>query len=388
MAGVYDWVKQAGQVVMFLRSSGECAGIERRLIYISQALTAAGFQPLLGLLYRRRPGRPDEHPAVRSASEQGVPAVQIPDPAPWSSRAGGSLRTMFRQGRPLAVHCNDYRSDVLAWAARGSWLDITLLSTCHGHTGATARVRVYELLDRLLLPRFDWVIGVSEYQCRLLRRWGVPAERIRYLPNFIEPGWEVGDVGAWRAETRRRLGLAEGQPVLGYFGRDSQEKGLDILLKAFLPIHRERPDARLLVVGPERWPPAGDGIIWAGFQPDIRPWLSACDLVIVPSRREAFGLSALEALALGRPVIASRVGGLPEIVREGVGGRLVPPGDAAELAEAVLEALAAPERLEEWGEAGRRDVWSRYRAEAVLPQWVELYRTLGLGQRGKRTGRV
>jgi len=54
----------------------------------------------------------------------------------------------------------------------------------------------------------------------------------------------------------------------------------------------------------------------------------------------------------------------------------------------VLEALAAPERLEEWGEAGRRDVWSRYRAEAVLPQWVELYRTLGSGQRGRRIGRV
>jgi glycosyltransferase involved in cell wall biosynthesis len=388
MAGAYDWVKQAGQVVMFLRSSGECAGIERRLMYISQVLTAAGFQPLVGLLYRRRPGRPDEHPAARFAAAQGVPAVQIPDPAPWSSRVVGSLRLMFRQRHPLAVHCNDYRSDVLAWAARGSKLDITLISTCHGHTSATARVRVYELLDRLLLPRFDWVIGVSEYQCRLLRRWRVPAEHILYLPNFIEPGWEVGDAGAWRAETRRRLGLAEGQPVLGYFGRDSREKGLDILLKAFLSICKERPDARVLVVGPERRPSAGDGLIWAGFQPDIRPWLSACDLVIVPSHREAFGLSALEALALGRPVIASRVGGLPEIVRDGVGGRLVPPGDAAELAEAVLEALAAPERLKEWGEAGRHNVWSRYRAEAVLPQWVELYRTLGSGQRGKRTGRV
>lgn len=381
-------MKQAEQTVMFLRSSGECAGIERRLVYIAQALAEAGFPPLLGLLYRRRPGRPDDHPAVRFAAGQGVPAVQIPDPAPWSSRAVSSLRALFQERHPLSVHCNDYRSDVLAWVARGSKLDIILMSTCHGHTGATARVHLYEFLDRLLLPRFDCVVGVSEHQCRLLRRWGVPAERVRYLPNFIEPGWEAGDWDAWRAETRRQMGLVEGQPVLGYFGRNSWEKGLDVLLNAFRPIRRERPDARLLVVGPAGRPPAGNGILWAGFQPDIRPWLSACDLVIVPSRREAFGLSALEALAAGRPVIASRVGGLPEVVRDGVSGRLVPPGDAAALAEAALEALAAPERAREWGEAGRRDVWSRYRAEAVLPQWVALYRTLTSGQRGRCARRV
>ncbi|MGC8827163.1 MAG: glycosyltransferase family 4 protein [Anaerolineae bacterium] len=369
-------MKPAERTMMFLRSSAECAGIERRLVYIAQALAEAGFPPLLGLLYRRRPGRPDEHPAVRFALGQGVPAVQIPDPAPWSPRAGGSLQALFRQRRPLAVHSNDYRSDMLAWAARGNKLDISLISTCHGHTGAAAKVRLYEFLDRLLLPRFDCVVGVSEHQCRLLRRWGVPAERVRYLPNFIEPGWEAGDWETWRVEMRRQMGADEGQPLLGYFGRDSREKGLDVLLKAFPRIRRERPDARLLVVGPAGRPPAGDGIFWAGFQPDIRPWLSACDLVVVPSRREAFGLAALEALAAGRPVIASCVGGLPEIVRDGISGRLVPPGDAAVLAEAVLEALADPERIREWGEAGRREVWSLYRAEVVLPQWVELYRAM------------
>lgn len=371
-------MKQAERKVMFLRSSAECAGIERRLTYIAQALASAGFQPELGLLYRRRPGRPDTHPAVRFAMEHGVPALQILDPAPWSRQAGASLRALLQQKRPPVVHSNDYRSDVLAWAARGSGLDITLVSTCHGHTGATARVRLYEFLDRLLLPRFDCVIGVSEYQCRLLRRWGVPAEHIVHLPNFIEPGWEAGDARAQRAETRRRLGLDEQNPLLGYFGRDSREKGLDVLLKAFPLIRQKRPDVRLVVVGPEGRP-AEDGVIWAGFQPDIRPWLYACELVVVPSLREAFGLAALEALALGRPVIASRAGGLPELIQDGVSGRLVPPGNADALVEAVLETLADPARTVEWGEAGRHAVWSRYRAEVILPQWVELYRKLTSG---------
>ncbi len=377
-----------GLDIVFLRSSVECAGIERRLVYTAQALASAGFRPELGLLYRQQSGRPDEHPAVRFAAEHRVPAVQILDPAPWSRRAGTSLRALLQQKHPLVVHSNDYRSDVLAWAARGSGLDIMLVSTCHGHTGATARVRLYEFLDRLLLPRFDCVIGVSEHQCRLLRRWGVPAERIVHLPNFIEPSWEAGGAEVWRAETRRRLGLGEQAPLLGYFGRDSREKGLDVLLKAFPLIHRERPDVRLAVVGPADRRSSTEGIIWAGFQPDIRPWLYACDLVIVPSLREAFGLAALEALALGRPVIASRVGGLPELVQDGASGRLVPPGDAVALAEAVREALADPEQAGEWGEAGRRAVWSRCRAEVILPQWVALYRKLTSGQGERRPGRA
>lgn len=367
--------------VIFLRSSGECAGIERRLTYVARALAGAGFQPMLGLLYRRRPGGPEEHPAMRFAVEHGMPAEQLPDPAPWSGEAGRSLRALMRQKGPWAVHCNDYRSDILAWTvARAGRFDITLLTTCHGYTGATARVRLYEFLDRLLLPRFAGVIGVSEHQCRLLRQWGVPAERVHYLPNFIEPGWEAGDWGAWREEMRRRLGLDAQNPVLGYFGRHSREKGLDILLRAFQQVRAERADVQLVLVGPRGGIPEMAGVHCAGFQEDIRPWLSACDLVVVPSRREAFGMAALEALAAGRPVVASRVGGLPELIRDGVSGRLVPPGDVAALAEAVLDALAHPARMEQWGEEGRRDVWSRCRAEVVLPRWLALYHSLACGK--------
>ncbi|MGQ9518447.1 MAG: glycosyltransferase family 4 protein, partial [Anaerolineae bacterium] len=299
--------------VIFLRSSRACAGIERRLTYAARMLAGAGFRPMLGLLYRRELGESEQHPAVRFAVGHGVPAEQILDPAPWSGEAGRSLSVLMRQKGPWVVHCNDYRSDILAWTAvRAVQFDITLLTTCHGYTGATARVRLYEFLDRLLLPRFAGVIGVSEHQCRLLRQWGVPAERVHYLPNFIEPGWEAGDWGAWRGEMRRRLGLGERNPLVGYVGRHSREKGLDILLRAFQRVKAERADAGLVLVGPMGGIPEMAGVHCAGFQEDIRPWLSACDLVVVPSRREAFGMVALEALAAGRPVIASGVGGLPE----------------------------------------------------------------------------
>jgi len=101
--------------------------------------------------------------------------------------------------------------------------------------------------------------------------------------------------------------------------------------------------------------------------------LAACDLVVVPSRVEAFGLTALEALALSRPVIASHVGGLPEIVRDGQTGWLVPPDDANALAGAMFEVFGNWPAALERGRAGRQDVTTRFDPAVILPQAVGLY---------------
>jgi len=117
-------------------------------------------------------------------------------------------------------------------------------------------------------------------------------------------------------------------------------------------------------------------VLQIGYQEDVRLALLACDLIAIPSEREAFGLVALEALALGRPVLASNVGGLPEIVRDGATGWLAPAGDAPAWAAALSEIAGdAAERLAR-AERGRADVLERFPACRNPQDMVALYRAL------------
>jgi glycosyltransferase involved in cell wall biosynthesis len=102
--------------------------------------------------------------------------------------------------------------------------------------------------------------------------------------------------------------------------------------------------------------------------------MGIADLLLLPSEMESFGLVALEAMACGVPVVASRVGGLPEVVIDGFNGRLCTPGDTRQMTEAVLEILSSPYRQRQMGEAGRERALSVFSPEKVLPKYVELYR--------------
>jgi glycosyltransferase involved in cell wall biosynthesis len=139
-----------------------------------------------------------------------------------------------------------------------------------------------------------------------------------------------------------------------------------------------RPGARLLLVGAG----ADDDALrvraaelglealvhFAGFQDDPAPYLSACDVVLVPSLKEGLGFAALEAMALERPVVASNTGGLPEAVADGETGLLVPPGDASALADAVLALIADPTRRAALGRAGRARVEAHFDADRQFDQ--------------------
>lgn len=225
--------------------------------------------------------------------------------------------------------------------------------------------------------KYKWtchgVIAVSSAVRRGLVETGVPEGKIEVIhPGIAEPQRIQRD--------RSRFGLSEDDFVIGHMGAFTKEKGQDVALAAAVSLLTSMPYARFLLAGEgtllnDLRQRAPANVIFPGFVADRSAFLGALNVFIMPSRSEAWGLAALEALAYGVPVIASNVGGLPEIVEPGNGGWLVPPGDPAALAQAIMEAASSPYRLNQQGEKARERA-RLFSVDRMVEQTEAFYRRI------------
>jgi len=208
------------------------------------------------------------------------------------------------------------------------------------------------------------VIAVSKAVKSHLRKQGIPEEKIRVVHNGVDLiRFQPMDI----REAKIKLDYDPDAPVFGVFGRLSSEKGQRVAIEAMFLIAKEHPDAILNIVGDgadradleatARALSIGDNVRFTGFVDDIREQMSACDVVIVPSVwGEGFGLAAVEAMALRRPVVAGATGGLVEIVIPHETGYLVTPNDPEALAEPLIELINNPSLAAFMGAKGRARV--------------------------------
>jgi glycosyltransferase involved in cell wall biosynthesis len=238
-------------------------------------------------------------------------------------------------------------------------------------------------IDGWCARRADRVIAVSEAARRVMTDVeGVPDERITVVYNGMEP-LPVPSREAV-ARTRQELGLGE-QRVILMIGRLHEEKGHRFLFEALAAI-RERiepfelllagsgPHRELLEAEAERRGVAGH-VRHLGQRRDIPELISLASLVVVPSLAESFGYVVLEAMSLAKPVVASTAGGIPEVVGDSGGALLVPPADAAALAEAMARVLENPERAATMGEAGQRRA-AAFDFDPMIRGYERVYREL------------
>lgn len=195
------------------------------------------------------------------------------------------------------------------------------------------------------------IIAVSDAVRRGLIDCGVPAAKI----EIIHTGIEMPEPAP---RDRKKFGLGDADFVIGHMGAFTQEKGQDVAVSAAALLHSSVPRAKMVLAGDgpllrELRPRAPENVTFPGFISDRAAFFATLDLFIMPSRSEAWGLAALEAMAHGVPVIVSDAGGLPEIVEPGNGGWLVRAGDATALARAITVAASDPEGLRVQGQRAR-----------------------------------
>lgn len=264
------------------------------------------------------------------------------------------------------------------------------IHTFHG-VHHEAYPRLYLWLERALARQSFAVIHVSESQARAAAGLGLaPAGRSRVIVNGIDPGRA-------RAATplaRAAVGLEPGAAVLGTVARFDPIKALDVLLRAFA---RLGGAARLLMVGDGPEAPrlralarelGVDGrVVFTGARPDAARYLPIMDVYVSASRREGLPLAVLEAMACGRPVVATRVPGHEDVVEDGRTGVLVPADDPAALATAVAALLADAPRRAALGAAGRLRVDDRFTRARMVDEVADLYRAAARFPRGTAPGR-
>jgi glycosyltransferase involved in cell wall biosynthesis len=249
--------------------------------------------------------------------------------------------------------------------------------------------------DSLTSHLVDVEVCVSEGVKRhtQVRTW-VPHEKLRVIYNGVDVArFRKADDPARRSKGRELLGIGEDERVLVSVGRLRPQKGQDVLVQAMADVARAEPRARLVLVGdgPEkrrlerlvRRLGLGERVTLAGQRRDVVRALSAADLFASASRYEGLPLAVMEAMAAAKPVVATRVDSLPELIADGESGLLVPPEEPGRLAGACLEVLKGPGLARRLGAAARRRIEEGFTLEAMISAHESLYeevlRAKGLG---------
>ena len=273
-----------------------------------------------------------------------------------------------------------------AWIARemlGSEHPVRLVTTLHG-TDITlvGQERSFEAITRFSIAKSDGLTAVSEYLKReTVQHFHVPAEDIEVIPNFVDPEAYGSDHHPCH---RDRFVNPEERMIL-HISNFRSVKRLTDVVRIFARIAREVP-ARLVLAGdgPERHEAeneadllgCGDRLVFLGKQDSVAELFACADLFLLPSATESFGLSALEAMASGVPVIATDVGGLPEVVIHGTTGFLSPVGDTEGMAAGALDILRDDVRRKAMSRAAEQVARERFSSDRVVPMYEDYYRSV------------
>jgi len=378
--------------LMFVLTSPVRGGVEEVVLALLQRLDASEFH--LSLAAPR--GLLDAF--AGELSDRAVATCDVQAES-WLRRGDvRRLATFMDQVRPDVVNAHLFRSTAVAAPLAKLRGVHGVVETYHGREGwRRGFPRGSFLPDRLVSLTVDRVIAVSEAARRfLVRAKGYAAHKIVVVPN----GRDLGRFrpGAHRTDGRKEFGLDGAVPVVGVLGRLETQKGHTYLLQAWPAVLRDFPDARLLVLGdgtlrPRLEAQARDlgvaaSVIFAGFRADVPRMLDTIDVLALPSLYEGMPLTAIEASAMARPVVATAVDGTPEVIRDGLTGVLVPPASPFALAAALTRVLRDRAAAERMGHAGRDHVLSRFSVARQVEATARVYRGVAGRCEGRATARA
>ena len=346
--------------VVHIHRIGGIGGSERHLLTLLPALGERGVEVrFVGLDDPSRAPDPFyEHLAA--------PFERIPAPRDFDPMLAVRIRRAVRRARPDIVHTHLVHADLYGAFGGGA-----VVSTKHNDD--PFRTGAYRFVERALARRASCIIAITESLARFqIERVGLPARKVvtvHYGLDTLPPAWGTNPPDDVAPTASVALAVC----------RLERQKGLDVAIRALAIARSTEPRLELVVLGEGREREAlaslagelGVPVHLLGRVPDVGAWLARAAVLVHPVRWEGFGLAVLEAMLAGLPVVASRVSSLPELVEDGVTGRLVTPDDPVGLAGALTETLGEGRA---YGAAGRRRAQERFSVARMADATLGVYR--------------
>lgn len=359
--------------VLQLISSGGYYGAENMLLNLCASQQKAGCQNSLLLFYNVHAPNVEFYERARRRGVS-VRMVHCQGRADW--RAVRQIEEYIQEDGIDLLHTHGYKADLYGYvAARRSHKPI--VATCHNWVGGTAALGIYNHLDRMALRRFNALAAVSAAVAQRLLESGVPAERIKTIANGI-------DVERFeQAQQLQTLAFDEGDKVVGMVARLDLQKGFEYLLKAVRELRSGFPTLKVVIVGegPDRRTIEDmiqqyglqSNVTLAGQQSDMPGVYASMDVFVLPSLNEGLPMTILEAMAASKPVVATKVGAVSGVIKNGENGLLVNPGQVDGLRDAIARLLSDPVLCRGMGTAGHQWVSQNYTSEAMALRYRQMY---------------
>jgi glycosyltransferase involved in cell wall biosynthesis len=366
-----------GTRILYVHGIEAIGGAERDLIALLRTLDRQKWEPHAVC--------PGTGPFGEQLHTIAVPTHALSLP-PWRKplavlqrrSAVGRLGAFVKRLEPAMIHVNDI------W-----WVPHTVSAiTSHPSNPVPIVAHVRQEIEpakvqRYQLERVEAVIAISRQVEQSLIAGGVSAKKVRTLYSGIdlserEPAHNDQSI-------RQMIGLPNGAVLLGTVANLFPRKGYEVMLRALPAIVRAVPAVHYMIVGSDDHDYAdrlkklaqelkiADRVHIVGFQDPVQPFLAALDLYVHPALMEGFGIAVVEAMAVGKAVVATTTGGLPEVVAQGETGLLVPPGDVEALAAAVVSLLEDKVRREQMGCSGKMRAQERFSLDASVMHMEQLY---------------
>jgi len=365
--------------ILYLNPTAEIGGAEISLLLLLRSLNKKHFRPIVIL--------PCLGPLQNSLSSNGIEIITRPlkkinirNPLPYLYTIY-RLTKLMRQLSIGLIHCNMEICNQYAFiAARLNGLPIV----CH-----TRNILSKRAFQRMFLGGADVLIANSKATASSYTQYVSKDQRVEIIYNAADC---VQFYPEGECNLRSRFNINNNGFVIGLIGQITPNKGQDVFIRALAQVVRKHPNVRALVVGDtviddSKWflvelkqlvqeLGISDKVIFTGFVKNITDLYRCLDIVVLPSRSEGFGRTIAEAMAMGKPVIASRVGGLPELISEGETGLLVPPGDSNSLADAIVKLVENRSLAKKLGFNGRRKVKEQFSVEKNVRKIERVYMSL------------
>ncbi|MCQ2560069.1 MAG: glycosyltransferase [Clostridia bacterium] len=363
--------------VLHVIGAGEFGGAERHILNLVAAMNPEKVRVTVCCLFAE--------PFVKVAKEKGLDALAIPMRHKRDMGIIKQLKALMLQEKVDIVHTHGVRANLVGRLAAKQAGKKIVVTTEHSllaqdYPGFLSRM-LNMLIEKFSRPITTHFIAVSDGLRRALLKQGISENKITVIHNGLNPEDFVTHqpLDFWR----QKLHIEASVPVVGIVGRLHPVKGHRYFLQAAQQILQTKPEVRFLVVGDGSERPSleayaaelgiTDQVIFTGFVKEVAEIMPALNVLVIPSLWEGFGLTALEGMVLKVPVLASSIGGLPEVVEDEYTGLLVPPADSQALAEKTLWMLDNPEETRILSQNALKVLQEKFTSQVMAAKTEQLY---------------